>query len=200
MKHLRTIWICDLKGDLIDALEHHVGRNGVDYDLMNSVSLYHGSILDKKVDAIVSPANSFGFMDGGIDALYTKFFGPELQIELQKLINDHTWSGELLVGDAFVVPTDNPFIPFCISAPTMRIPQPITDPIGVYLATRAAIKIAEGYRFETISMPGMGTGYGNVQPMIAARAMIEGIRSVIEPVPFPKTIHEAVYRHRELKG
>ena len=26
-------------------------------------------------DAIVSPANSFGFMDGGIDMVYSKRFG-----------------------------------------------------------------------------------------------------------------------------
>jgi hypothetical protein len=31
------------------------------------VSIHHGSILDLDIDAVVSPANSFGFMDGGID-------------------------------------------------------------------------------------------------------------------------------------
>jgi len=34
-----------------------------------NVEIYHGSILDLSVDTVVSPANSFGFMDGGIDLL-----------------------------------------------------------------------------------------------------------------------------------
>jgi hypothetical protein len=31
------------------------------------VTVIHTDILDQKVDAVVSPANSFGFMDGGLD-------------------------------------------------------------------------------------------------------------------------------------
>ena len=37
-----------------------------------------------KVDAIVSPANSFGFMDGGIDWIYAKKFGPKMQDALRQ--------------------------------------------------------------------------------------------------------------------
>jgi hypothetical protein len=36
---------------------------------LDFVSVHHGSILDVECDAVVSPANSFGFMDGGVDAL-----------------------------------------------------------------------------------------------------------------------------------
>jgi hypothetical protein len=39
------------------------------------VEVFHGSILDLSVDAIVSPANSYGFTDGGIDLLYSHRFG-----------------------------------------------------------------------------------------------------------------------------
>jgi hypothetical protein len=39
------------------------------------VSVYKGSIFDVKCDAVVSPANSFGFMDGGIDLRYSDRFG-----------------------------------------------------------------------------------------------------------------------------
>ncbi len=34
-----------------------------------------GSIFDYPAVAIVSPANSFGFMDGGIDLAYSERFG-----------------------------------------------------------------------------------------------------------------------------
>lgn len=42
--------------------------------------------IDVKADAIVSPANSFGFMDSGIDAVYTYQFGEGLQQRLQEVI------------------------------------------------------------------------------------------------------------------
>ena len=36
-----------------------------------------GDILEGQFDAVVSPANSFGFMDGGIDLAYRRYFGLE---------------------------------------------------------------------------------------------------------------------------
>jgi hypothetical protein len=41
--------------------------------------VHQQDILTRTADAILSPANSFGFMDGGIDLLYSNFFGWELQ-------------------------------------------------------------------------------------------------------------------------
>jgi O-acetyl-ADP-ribose deacetylase (regulator of RNase III) len=52
------------------------------------IRIHLGSILDLTCDAVVSPANSFGFMDGGIDALYARHFGPDLQPRLQHLIRN----------------------------------------------------------------------------------------------------------------
>ena len=39
--------------------------------------------VDVKADTIVSPANGFGFMDGGIDALYTYQLGAQVQENLR---------------------------------------------------------------------------------------------------------------------
>ena len=43
------------------------------------VDVVSGSILDSATDAIVSAANSHGFMDGGIDLVYLRHFGQQLQ-------------------------------------------------------------------------------------------------------------------------
>ena len=43
---------------------------------LDFVKIHGGSILDVDCDAVVSPANSFGFMDGGIDALYMDYLVP----------------------------------------------------------------------------------------------------------------------------
>ena len=47
---------------------------------LDFVTVHHGSIVDVECDAVVSPANSYGFMDGGIDAVYLGHFGPEIQM------------------------------------------------------------------------------------------------------------------------
>ncbi len=83
-------------------------------------------LLALSADAAVSPANSFGMMDGGIDLAYSRKWGWGVQAHLQALIAA-TPMRELLVGEALIVPTGDPAIRFCISAPTMRLPGPILD-------------------------------------------------------------------------
>ena len=85
---------------------------------LDFVSVHEGSIFDLQCDAVVSPANSFGFMDGGIDSLYSRRFGWHVQKRLQRLIQDEH-HGELLVGAAEIVETDAP-IPFLIAAHDAR--------------------------------------------------------------------------------
>ena len=62
-----------------------------------TVEVSCGDILECSADAIVSPANSFGYMDGGIDLAYSKFFGWELESTLRALLVDQHY-GELPVG------------------------------------------------------------------------------------------------------
>jgi O-acetyl-ADP-ribose deacetylase (regulator of RNase III) len=169
-------------------------------ELPNVVEIAHRSVLDRPVDAVVSPANSFGFMDGGVDWAYLQFFGEELQTRVQTVIRLQRFQ-ELLVGDAIVVPTYNEAIRFLIVAPTMRVPMVIGDPADVMLATRAAIRMALNFRFEHIVMPGMGTGCGQVRPDLAARAMRAGIETGLRDTPRrPYSWREAQERHFQLRG
>jgi O-acetyl-ADP-ribose deacetylase (regulator of RNase III) len=62
------------------------------------------------------PTNSFGFMDGGIDALYLEHFSPEIQLRVRRQIFEHH-AVELLVGAADIVETGAASIPFLIAAP-----------------------------------------------------------------------------------
>ena len=89
---------------------------------LDFVAIHHGSILDAQADAIVSPANSFGFMDGGIDALYSQSFGWRVQ-ERRRLAIADRHHGALIVGAAEIVETDAPIIGYVIAAPTMRVPM-----------------------------------------------------------------------------
>jgi O-acetyl-ADP-ribose deacetylase (regulator of RNase III) len=91
------IFLTAVDSPLTEAWERYCGD-------LDNVFVHQGSILDLNVDAVVSPANSFGFMDGGIDRLYSQHFGWEVQDRLQELIRSRH-HGELLIGTAEIVPT-----------------------------------------------------------------------------------------------
>jgi O-acetyl-ADP-ribose deacetylase (regulator of RNase III) len=141
-----------------------------------NVETIDGDILAQTADALVSPANSFGYMDGGIDLLYSQFFGWQLETRLKQMLLTHYY-GELPVGQAVIVSTEHKKIPFLISAPTMRIPSNIQNTVNVYLAFRAAlIAVLEHNKtskqqIKSVLCPGLGTGVGGLEPEIAAKQM-----------------------------
>lgn len=191
----------DMQPEVVSAWKDHF--NGYP-----QISVHSGSIFDVKCDALVSPANSFGYMDGGLDMRISQFFGWHVQERLQELIRDRH-HGELLVGVAEIVPTDHPRIPFVISAPTMRVPMILSDTVNVYLATRAVILLVLYGRFpdgravnenvKTVAVPGMGTGVGRVPPTTCARQMKAAVDDVLlKETGFPSSWHEAQIRHQLL--
>ncbi|HEY1065468.1 MAG TPA: macro domain-containing protein [Pirellulales bacterium] len=101
------IILAAVERDLADAWQRHCGD-------LPDVTVHRGSILELDVDAVVSPANSFGFMDGGIDARYSERFGWQVQARLQELIRSRH-HGELLVGAAEIVETGNLRTPLAIA-------------------------------------------------------------------------------------
>ena len=129
-----------------------------------------------KAEAIVSPANSFGFMDGGIDYAYSVELGWGMSRELQEII-DENHNGELLVGLAEVVNihNTNPLAIFkwLISAPTMRVPTNVARTVNAYLAFRAILERADGWPFNSILCPGLGTAVGEMPHIVCALQMYE---------------------------
>jgi O-acetyl-ADP-ribose deacetylase (regulator of RNase III) len=148
------------------------------------VFVSRGDIFEQKADATVSPANSFGYMDGGIDLLYSKYFGWELEANLRALLSERHY-GELPVGQAVVLATGHEFIPFLVSAPTMRVPMSIGGTVNVYLAFRAALiavlahNASAGAPIRSLLVPGLGTGIGEVAPERAARQMRLAYNAII---------------------
>ncbi|NTZ90473.1 macro domain-containing protein [Agrobacterium tumefaciens] len=162
------------------------------------IELFHGTLDELEASAVVSPANSFGFMDGGVDYAYSALFGWGAQERVQAEIAKLPF-GELLVGQALTVSTDNERIPWLISAPTMRVPKQILDANDVMLAARAATAEAVNKGLQSVAFPGMGTGCGMLAPEIAAAAMICGISNAIRPMDKPASWREAQYRHFHLQ-
>ena len=168
------------------------------------VDIQVGNILESAADAIVSPANSFGFMDGGIDLAYREFFGPQIEQRLQQHLKTHH-HGELPVGQAVVLETQHASIPYLISAPTMRIPAAIDDTVNVYLAFRAALLAALEHHaratrpIRSLLSPAFGTGIGGMDFRRAARQMHAAYRAVaLNERPWLKDARSVLRHHHEL--
>ncbi|MES2776109.1 MAG: macro domain-containing protein [Bacteroidota bacterium] len=145
------------------------------------VVIVEADITTIDCDAMVSPANSFGFMDGGLDHALSERFGWDLEKKLQKIIKELP-EGELLVGKAMLLETGDKKVPFLISAPTMRIPTNfnIDTSVNAYLAMKAIlIKAKSELQISSVAIPGLCTGVGRMQPMIAARQMFQAYKEII---------------------
>lgn len=169
-----------------------------------AVEVGHGDIFEATADALVSPANSFGYMDGGIDAVYLARFGTGLQWRLQEHLREHH-GGELAVGEAVVVATIAPDLPWLICAPTMRVPGPVPHTLNAYLAFRAALRAALAHtrsgagRIASVLSPGLASAIGAMPPDRVARQMRFAWDITLGGRPWPPLrpveIHET---HREL--
>ena len=105
------LWLVDINHDVVAAWRGA-------FKLHPEVQIVEGDILTLAENTIVSPANSYGFMDGGIDRAYTDYFGLRAQTELQDSIARRE-EGYLPVGASLLVRTGNERVPFMICAPTM---------------------------------------------------------------------------------
>lgn len=157
----------------------------VAFEGVAEVDVSQGTILAEQADAIVSPANSFGYMDGGLDLAYSQHFGWDLEKRLRsRLLADY--DGELPVGNAVVVPTLRDDVPFLISAPTMRVPMNVSETTNAYLAFRAVLvavrehnKTAER-RIASVLCPGLGTGEGRMPFDRCARQMRMAYEAIVQ--------------------
>lgn len=179
---------------------------------LDGIEIHRGNILSLKVDAVVSPANSFGFMDGGIDMVYSRHFGWKVQQQLQSQIKDNH-HGELLVGNADIVETQNSNISYLIAAPTMRVPMVLANTVNPYLAARAALLLIKHDRFpsgalqgerisdgvKSVAFPGLGTGVGRVEPAKCALQVRTAIKEVVfNEYEFPTSWADAQMRHQRM--
>ena len=130
---------------------------------------FESFMKNNDVECVVSPANSFGLMDGGYDLAISNYFGDDLQKKVQKYIIKN-FNGEQPVGTAFMlkIPNTNKRL---IHAPTMRNPGLIKDPLVVYFAMRETLRIAEKNKVESIVIPAFGALTGGVHRDTVAKYM-----------------------------
>lgn len=169
------------------------------------VKISCGNIFDLEADAIISPANSFGFMDGGIDLIYTQYFGENLQKKLQQIIYDDFY-GEIPVGAAKIVETSAEKIKYLISAPTMRVPDDVSNTVNAYLAFRASLIEIIKFNKESdekilsVLCPGLGTLTGGIQPAACAIQMKYAYDSILgNKKSFPNNLNDEYLNNAYLR-
>lgn len=150
-------------------------------------------------DCMVSAANSFGLMDGGIDLAIVHFFGNTLRDKVQQHILKE-YLGEQPVGTSFIVETAHPKYPFVAHTPTMRVPMEIAHTDNVYLAMWAMLLAVWRHncqaerQIQIIACPGLGTATGRVPYSEAARQMALAYRHFLNP---PRSIDWQLANERQ---
>jgi O-acetyl-ADP-ribose deacetylase (regulator of RNase III) len=138
----------------------------------HEVTVLHGDLLACAENTVVSPANSLGFMDGGIDAAYSAAL-PDVERKVQDAIARRP-EGHLPIGAAVIVAVEHQRIEYVIATATMSMPEQV-DSRNAYRAMRAMLRLAGAHadRVRSVYCPGLCTGVGMVPHLEAARAMAQ---------------------------
>lgn len=150
-----------------------------------NVTVTHGNIKSLPVEntVFVSPANSLGYMDGGIDWVLSREMFPGLQTRVQQLVrsNGHVNAfgrRYLPVGSALTFRIGTAVAPISTSiivAPTMFQPRDVSHTRNAYWSFLAALtafeKCGAMHLKQTLVATGHCCGYGCMGPVESANQM-----------------------------
>jgi O-acetyl-ADP-ribose deacetylase (regulator of RNase III) len=157
--------------NLIDINENMISSWKNEFYDYENINIINDSIFNIPADAIVSPANSFGIMDGGLDGKIRDYFGIEIENKIRDKINSEFF-GELPVGNAITTLTGNKIYKYLITSPTMRVPENVMNSFNAFLSMRAIlINCMLNSDIRTVSIPGLCALSGSMPFIIVARQM-----------------------------
>ena len=133
-----------------------------------------------EVDAVVSPANAYGLMDGNYDRAISEEFGPALAERVRAVILEQ-FCGEQPVGTSFSVPIPGREDILLIHTPTMRAPSPIVDPLVVYQCMRTTLMEVMRTSRQRIVVPAFGGACGFLPFKKIAMLMWEAYLQIADP-------------------
>jgi O-acetyl-ADP-ribose deacetylase (regulator of RNase III) len=144
------------------------------------IEIHKGSLVDQVADAWVSPTNSRGSMDGGVDAVIKRHLGAGIQLKVQRAIKAQ-FGASMPVGSAVCVPSGATNPQFVISTPTMvRSSQDVSETLNVAMACAAAFQAIHVQNerkpgsIGSVALVGMGAATGRVPPRVCANLMWTG--------------------------
>lgn len=179
MKDLKELHIY-----IIDISISHVIALKEAFQDVNNVTIIQGDLESfyhqnkNKIDCLVSPANSFGRMAGGYDAVLSNILGWDFQLKVQKYIKDN-FNGEQPVGTSFIIKTNIPNLSL-IHTPTMRVPSKIKDDKVICQCMLSTLTCALNNNVNNIVIPVFGGSCGGISSEVAAKRMREGYNKIIK--------------------
>ena len=160
-----TFNICCLHQETIDAFA------GVFNDKPNFNVLKRNILQFPEADCIVSPGNSYGMMDGGVDRTINYNLNYISKSKVKPIIKKY-FAGEQPVGTCFIVTTDSRHYKHLAHCPTMRCPRNIQGRDNAYIAFRALLcSLRKHPNIKTVLMTPFCTGAGEMRPMTSAHQM-----------------------------
>jgi len=201
------IYLLDINKSMTDAWYKYFDLPNVEI-VNEDFATFMGKHPD--IEAIVSPANSFGLMDGGYDKAITDYFGKQLMKDVQDVIL-MDWYGEQPVGTSISVPIVSRFYdkqidngrilqcnPILIHTPSMRTPEQIVDSRIVYQCMRTTLIEALKQDVDSIVIPAFGGLTGRVSYDVIAKMMFLAYRQICNQ---PKELNwgYALYVAKELR-
>ena len=177
---LEKLYLIDSKPELCDKWRQV-------FSSYPEVEVLTGDYFQQSTDAIVSPANSFGIMDGGLDLAIRNELGFQVESDIQEVILKK-YHGEMPIGAAEIINTNHNKWTYMIAAPTMRIPENVAYTLNAYSAFRAILIAINTFNQSQAKRPinslvcsGLGTGIGSMESVKCAAQMRAAYKLIKEP-------------------
>jgi len=177
---LEKLYLIDSKTDLCDKWRQV-------FSSYPEIEVLTGDYFQQSADAIVSPANSFGIMDGGLDLAIRNELGFQVETDTQEVILNK-YHGEIPIGSAEIININHDNWNYMIAAPTMRIPENVAFTLNAYIAFRAILIAINTFNeskpnkaIKSLVCAGLGTGIGSMEAVKCAAQMRAAYRLIKEP-------------------
>ena len=147
-------------------------------ELYPSFEVELGDPLAFDIDAVVSPANTKGIMNGGYDAVLRRYFG----IGIEHMVQQYLEKFKIDVGQAIAVKTGHTKVQWLIVSPTVSVNgEGLSGHTSVsYSCAYNSVKVAIQKNVKYLGMTGLGTGVGGLDRRDAARQQVQGIKDALE--------------------
>jgi O-acetyl-ADP-ribose deacetylase (regulator of RNase III) len=176
--------LCDPKIDMCNEWDRAIRESKIE---SGNFKIYNGKLqtCPYKFDCIVSPANSFGKMDGAFDLAISTMFSPR---DIDKSINHvqnflyKKFNGYQIIGTSIVIPMQkfNINCKWLLHVPTMKQPcNMFWYKDIVYNCMFSLLNSIHqhnmqypDHKIQTVFLTGLATGIGRIPTAVAASQMI----------------------------
>lgn len=183
----------DNNSEIIDEFKKY----SLEYEELFEDCIYiEGDILDIIEDynnyILVSPANSFGSMKGGIDKIINKYIFKNIEDKVMKKIEDEYKDNKfpykyyfdgmnikdrpyMDVGKSFIIKADKNN--YLAVVPTMTYPQIVNNTNNAYIAMKSLVNTIQQNKIDTkyVLIPGFCGGIGEMDAKMISKQMLNAL-------------------------